>query len=442
MKDENERVTVHEIRGFVSDTLDGAFQESYAISRGTRCKQHLYSLSLNPPTEADASPELLIDTVDCAEERLGLQGQPRAIVFHEKIGADGQMRRHAHAVWCRIDTDHMRAVQMSFDRPKLQSLSRDLYREHGWKMPRGMMRREDRNPRNYSLAEWQQAKRAKQHPGELKAMFQDCWAVSDSQISFGNALRENGYILARGDRGGAVAVDHRGEVYAIRQYAGIKSKQVNTRITDKDALPDVAMAHHQAAKIVTDRLKELEAEQNRAAMHDLRMLAEKRRRAQIAQREYARQAQQQQFSRQREEEQQRRERIRMGWRGLIDRITGKRRQILAENRIAAESALRRDRAERAALDALQRAARQELLDRAKAVKLTGQAVLKELGDDIRRIQTPKPEPPDIESARTEYVKDQKRAAAKPNRRRTPTAERKKRRSNNPGYSKDGPTPSR
>ncbi|MCG8323047.1 MAG: hypothetical protein MI921_26340, partial [Cytophagales bacterium] len=164
MKDDNERVVVHEIRGFVSNDLAGAFQESYAISRGTRCKQHLYSLSLNPPKEADPTPELLVDAVNRAEERLGLSGQPRAIVFHEKYGMDGSIRRHAHAVWCRIDTDRMRAVQMSYDRPRLQTLGRELYLEHGWTMPRGFVNSKESNPRNYSLAEWQQAKRAKKHP--------------------------------------------------------------------------------------------------------------------------------------------------------------------------------------------------------------------------------------------------------------------------------------
>ena len=49
MKSENERVEVAELRGFVADDLDGAFQETYAISRGTKCKQFLFSLSLNPP---------------------------------------------------------------------------------------------------------------------------------------------------------------------------------------------------------------------------------------------------------------------------------------------------------------------------------------------------------------------------------------------------------
>ena len=46
MKDENDHVNVHEMRGFVSDDLEGAFQEAYAISRATKCKQFLFSLSL------------------------------------------------------------------------------------------------------------------------------------------------------------------------------------------------------------------------------------------------------------------------------------------------------------------------------------------------------------------------------------------------------------
>lgn len=49
MKPENDHVEVHEIRGFVADTLPGALREAEAISRGTRCRQFLYSLLLSPP---------------------------------------------------------------------------------------------------------------------------------------------------------------------------------------------------------------------------------------------------------------------------------------------------------------------------------------------------------------------------------------------------------
>lgn len=48
LKNENEHVEIHELRGFASDSLVSALNEAYAVSRGTRCKKFLFSLSLNP----------------------------------------------------------------------------------------------------------------------------------------------------------------------------------------------------------------------------------------------------------------------------------------------------------------------------------------------------------------------------------------------------------
>ncbi len=447
MKAENEQVIVHEVRGFACNDLDGAFRESHAISRATRCKQHLYSLSLNPPKEANASPELLIDAVNRAEERLGLSGQPRAIVLHEKCGVDGELRRHAHAVWCRIDTDAMKAVQMSHDHHKLNDLGRELYLEHGWKMPRGFVRKQETNPRNYSLAEWQQAKRAKKGPDKLKGMFQDCWAISDSQTSFAHALKENGYILARGDRRGVVAVDHKGEVYAVSKWVGIKAKQVRDRIQYAEKLPDVTAAHDTAKAIVTDRLAELKAQQNEKTMKALHDLKERRRRAHAAQRDYAYKTNKQQEERHKTEEQLRQSRLRTGWRGLVDRVTGKRKRILAENQIAAEKSRQRDLAERTGLDAMQRAMRKNLLGKAKSEKAKGETIIQELRTDIQRLNDIKPPVPDKPKTKTAAIKadqapDAEREAFKAKRRRTPTSQRKKRRSNNPAINRDGPAPGR
>ncbi|MCB9931532.1 MAG: bifunctional DNA primase/polymerase [Alphaproteobacteria bacterium] len=120
--------------------------------------------------------------------------------------------------------------------------------EHGWSMPRGFVRHEERDPRNYSLAEWQQAKRAKKDPARLKAMFQDCWAISDSRATFAHALKECGYILARGDRRGVVAVDHNGEVYAIARWVGIKTRQVADKIANTQTLPDVTAAKERSGQ--------------------------------------------------------------------------------------------------------------------------------------------------------------------------------------------------
>jgi hypothetical protein len=82
--EENEHVEVHEVSGFVADDLMGAMQEAYALSRGTKCQQFLFSVSLNPPADESVRIDVFEHACAMIEERLGLQGQPRIIVFHEK----------------------------------------------------------------------------------------------------------------------------------------------------------------------------------------------------------------------------------------------------------------------------------------------------------------------------------------------------------------------
>ena len=72
------------------------------------------------------------------------------------------------------------------------------------KLPRGHENPIERDPYTFSLSEWQQAKRAKKDPRALKALFQECWAQSDSRASFTQAIKERGYMLAKGDRRGFV----------------------------------------------------------------------------------------------------------------------------------------------------------------------------------------------------------------------------------------------
>lgn len=117
---DNEHVELHELRGFASDDLRRAFKEAEAVSRGTKCKQYLFSVSFSPPEAASVDRPAFEAAIDTVERRLGLEGQPRAIVFHEKEG-----RRHAHAVWSRIDADEMRAKALPFFKNKLTDLSRD-----------------------------------------------------------------------------------------------------------------------------------------------------------------------------------------------------------------------------------------------------------------------------------------------------------------------------
>jgi hypothetical protein len=232
--DDNEHMLIHELRGFAAEDLKGAFKEVEAIARGTKCRQYLFSLSLSPP-ESERVPVLVFETaIDRIEERLGLEGQPRAVVFHEKEG-----RRHAHCVWSRIDADKMTARQMSFFKDKLMDISRQLYLEHGWKMPRGMANAAERNPTNFTLAEWQQAKRQGIDPRWLKSTLQECWSRSDGSRAFSRALEERGFFLAQGDKRGFVVLDHQGEVWSLPRVLGLKTKEVRVRLGDGEGLGTV-----------------------------------------------------------------------------------------------------------------------------------------------------------------------------------------------------------
>ncbi|WP_273281547.1 relaxase/mobilization nuclease domain-containing protein [Pseudooceanicola atlanticus] len=421
-KDENERVEVHELRGFASTNLDDAFQESYAVSRATRCKQHLYSLSLNPPKEAEVSDEQFRDAIERAENRLGLSGQPRAIVFHEKKGEDGQVRRHAHAVWCRIDAENARAVHLSYPKQKLQGVARELYLEHGWTMPRGFVEHEARDPRNYSLEEWQQAKRAKRDPKELKGQFQEAWAISDSRQAFEAALKERGFFLARGDRRGYVAVDHTGEVFAIAKWASQKTKDVRARLGDAQELPTIGDARDKAAARVAERLEELRREEETRAKERLERIAKVQLDLKIRQDREGQRLDTAQDQRRASEEAQREAKLRKGLMGLVDRLMGRRRRQEEENRREAAQAAERDLCERQSKAAREAQLRAAFAAKAQEREQRRAAIAKELGDDIAELR----KPADRDERRQQYEMQRSERPRRPRR----------------GRARDGPAPER
>ncbi|WOI52978.1 relaxase/mobilization nuclease domain-containing protein [Parvularcula sp. LCG005] len=341
---ENEHVYVHEISGFASDTLQGAFNEAYAISRGTRCQQFLFSLSLNPPEDAEVSEEEFYSAISKVEEKLGLIGQPRAIVFHEKEG-----RRHCHAVWSRIDSQAMKAIPLSFSKSKMQEVSRELYLEHGWKMPRGLAQHGQSDPRNFTLAEWQQARRMGRNARDLKDTLQDAWAISDSRAGFEAALQERGFKLARGDRRGFVAVPYDGEVLSLSRYLGVTKKDMESRLGSPKELPSVDETKRQMAQEMTPvmrgYLRQADEQHQRLMEPHLRKKAEMTHRHRKE-----RVTLDQKLNTQAElDARVRAARLSKGWRGLWQRVSGKRDKIIAENLREAEAAKQRDSQERHAL---------------------------------------------------------------------------------------------
>lgn len=416
MKTENERVEVAELRGFVADDLDGAFQESYAISRGTRCKQFLFSLSLNPPKGAEVSNEEFMNAIARAEAKLGLTGQPRAVVFHEKRGNDGKLRRHAHAVWSRINVEEMKAVHLSKSREKLQEVARELYLEHGWTMPRGFAISGARDPRNFTLAEWQQARRIKEDPREIKAAFQDAWAISDSKAAFTHALQERGYCLAQGDKRGYVAVDRHGEVHSIAKRVGVRTSAVRDRLGNIDALPSVAETKSQIARAMQAKMETFRRE---VAESEVREEAEAiRRREALKTRQQAERRALLEAARLRREseERERQGRLRTGLLGLWDRIRGERKRVLERNAREADAAQRRDNKDRDRLTAAQLAQRREVMSERSQQRESNKAVVRCLRADSEVFQRMAADAESERNARLEALKDRRPPKDRPRRR--------------------------
>lgn len=352
---DNDHVAVQEIRGFIARDLDGALAESYAISKGTKCRQFMFSLSLSPPKDAIAGEEDFRRAADEAEKRLGLEGQPRAIVLHEKEG-----RRHAHVVWSRINPATMTAVNLPHFKRKLNDLARELYLEHEWTLPEGLRRDGGKSPLNFTLAEWQQARRLHLDPREIKQTFQEAWQRSDDARSFAAALRERGYFLAQGDRRGFVALDINGEVFAVARWCGVRTKEVRNRLGDENALRPLADVRAQVKALVSERLQSFIDDVNERHQGEARPLSENRGRMvrkHRAERQSMLQKQQERWQR---EEQARSQRFTKGLRGLWDRLTGTSAGVRKENEEEIWRCVIRDRNQRDNLVVTQMAERQEL----------------------------------------------------------------------------------
>ena len=387
MKDENDHVLVHEVSGFASDNLHDAFKEADALSRGTRCKQFLFSLSINPPADKDLSTEQFIAAIDKAEAKLGLTGQPRAVVFHEKLTAenteqDAVNRRHAHAVWSRIDTDEMKAIRLSHTKLKLLEVSRELHIEHGIKMPDGLADRSKSDTKAFTFAEWQQAQRFGKDPRDRKAAIQDAWAISDNKEAFTHALKERGYVLAKGDKRGFVVLDRDMEVHSLARQIGIKAKDVKARLGAPEKYQGVDDAKAIVASRMIETVSRIDTERENQ---------EKKR---IAEQRLARQklVEEQRLFRanafRRVEEEQRRAaiarqvRFRGGIGGMWDRVSGEHARIQKLNEREAWDALKRDQKRRDELILSQKEERERLRAEHERTKKT-QAQQKTRLEDLK-----------------------------------------------------------
>lgn len=394
---DNDHVELLEMDGFMADDLHGALQEAQAIARATKCKQYLFSLSLNPPEDAIASEKDFIEAADKAGKSLGLSNQPRAIVIHEKEG-----RRHAHVVWSRIDADELKAINLPHYKTKLRDVARDLYLDHGWNMPDGLREYGHRNPLNFTLEQWQQARRQNIDPREVKAALREAWERSDDAASLKAALEDRGFYLAKGDRRAAVALDINGTIYSLSRWSGAKAKDVKARL-DLDALPSVKDLQADLKRKMTTQVRDYIASVKGKHDAELQPLMDRKAEMARAQRDERRMLKTKQDGRWQAETKARMDRLNKGLRGLFDRLTGKAKSIRSDNEKQALAGLRRDQRQRDDLVEAQMMDRRALQNDMHAVRrkqTQERSILARTIRDYMRRQSTEYAPPDQERGRS------------------------------------------
>src|SRR6266571_5007526 len=129
--------------------------------------------------------------VEVLEKELGLEGQPRVVVMHEKHG-----REHIHVVWARTDIDTMTLRSDSQNYLAHERASKALELEFGHDLVPGKHDKRDREkqpefPRSeMTHAEWQQAERTGVDPAERRDQITALKQASDSAHAFKAALED------------------------------------------------------------------------------------------------------------------------------------------------------------------------------------------------------------------------------------------------------------
>jgi len=255
---DNERLEVAQVRGAVARDLHGAFAEWEAQAHTlTRCTNYLYSLSINPDQrQGRLSREQYLEYIDRTEQRLGLAGQPRAVVFHVKKDRQGTLREHCHVIWSRIDLERGKARHVAFDHEKLMTVTREFARDYGLKLPDGYHRDKGadrpKKSRQMSYYDKKQEDLGGLSLEQRKVQVTAAWERRDTPRAFIRSLEDMGYILSTGNRD-YVLVDRHGHMNSLPKLIDdkkVRIKEVRAFLAQdfpKDSLPSVDEARALAA---------------------------------------------------------------------------------------------------------------------------------------------------------------------------------------------------
>ena len=242
-KNGNTRAELKEIRGITGKTVDDFFRETAAVASGTQVKNYFYHASISPQRNEHLTPKQWTEAVDLLEKNLGLTGQPRFIMEHEKDG-----RTHAHVIWARVDPTTMRARADGLTYAIHERSARALEVRFGLERVKSVLTKGREGPRpERRPQDWEgfRAQKSGIDPMAMSIEVNELWRKSDNGKAFIAAVTERGYQIAQGDRRDYVLIDQSGQDHSLARRlhnvdaAGVRKHMVDV---DRSALPTVAEA--------------------------------------------------------------------------------------------------------------------------------------------------------------------------------------------------------
>lgn len=246
--DENERVTVCGFNNLVAENVHDAFREMKAASMGTRCDNYFFHVNMNPEAHEHLTPEQWEKAINQLEKNLGLEGQARFVVEHEKHG-----RTHRHIIWSRIDVENQRAISDSLTAKICHETARGLEREFGLNRTQGVYEQDHDGARAWRRMQSYENFRGQQSgidPAKMKEQVTDIYRRSDNGQAFAKGLEEEGYRLLKGDRRDFCIMDKAGHVHSLaRRIEGVKVAELREfmKDVDREMLPSIAQARKEFA---------------------------------------------------------------------------------------------------------------------------------------------------------------------------------------------------
>lgn len=239
MKDENEKVSILEISGTVAnDNLHFALRDMEDIGKLTKTQSGkvLYHANINPRKNEALTPEQYIKACDTLMEKLGFEGQPRAIVMHQKQG-----RQHAHLVVQLTDIEKGKLKTISNNYYKHKEVSRSLEKEFELAKTH-----EKKTGRSYSQSEAQQIGKTGRKVKTFKNVIRACYEYSKDGKEFAQKLANHALYLAKGKR--LVVIDSLGQAQSLTRQL----KYFDTAKKVKEKLSDIEKQLPNAEELQTN----------------------------------------------------------------------------------------------------------------------------------------------------------------------------------------------